>query len=220
MYHIIVIDYQNDFCSPGGKWFKERPAQTFIEKTLIPFLKENDIKISEIISDYRLPRQNETIDYCVPGTWGYQSAIPSDVKKKDVWIKAMNSPDWVRENGGNANSRPALPYPDPHAFSQWLEKNIGKPNPDDQIVLIGLTLDCCVLCTSQQLYFRGYKVKILKEGTDVYDVTAAKKMLKEGSDYQAFLFGTTHGMFSTAINWDDLSKSLMNQASHRLRAKI
>jgi len=208
MHHFIVIDYQNDFCTKGGKWFKERPCQTFIEKTLIPFFRINKLKFSEIISDYRLPRPNETIDYCVPETWGYQSAIPSDIKKQNVWIKAMNSPEWVRENIGDPNGIPGLPYPDSIAFSQWLEKTIGKPNQDDQIVLIGLTLDCCVLCTAQQLYFRGYNVKILKEATDVYDVETAKTYIKDGDDYKDFLFQTTHGMWSKAISWDDLSLEL------------
>lgn len=224
MYHIIVIDYQNDFCTKGGKWFKERPCQTFIEKTLVPFLRKNDIKISEIISDYRLPRPNETIGYCVPETWGYQSAIPPDIKKKNVWIKAMNSPEWVRDNIGNANGIPGLPYPDSKAFSHWLEETIGKPNQDDQIILMGLTLDCCVLCTAQQLYFRGYNVKILKEATDVYDVEAAKANIKNGNDYKDFLFNTTHGMWSKAISWDILSQELKPelaaQRSHDFRARL
>ena len=34
--------------------------------------------------------------------------------------------------------------------------------------MVGLTLDCCVLCTAQEFNFRGYKVKILKEAVDAY----------------------------------------------------
>ena len=32
-----------------------------------------------------------------------------------------------------------------------------------------LTLDCCVLCTAQELNFRGYKVKLLYEAVDAMD---------------------------------------------------
>lgn len=120
----------------------------------------------------------------------------------------MNSPDWVRENMGNPNKAPGNPYQDANTFSQWLEKTVGKPNNEDEVVLIGLTLDCCVLCTAQQLYFRGYKVRILMEGVDVYDIEAAQKNIKDKVDYKDFLFSTTHGMWSKPIIWEELSKEL------------
>jgi len=78
----------------------------------------------------------------------------------------MNSPIWIRENGGISNSKPGLPYQDSEKFTLWLNKNIGKPEDVGWIVLIGLTMDCCVLCTAQELTFRGYKVKIIEEATD------------------------------------------------------
>lgn len=216
MYYIISIDYQNDFCTKNGKWYKDRPCQHFIEKELIPFLREHDIKIAEIISDYRLPRPNETVGYCTPGTFGYQSAIPKDVKFDNVWIKCMNSPEWIRNNIGNPNETPGNPHQDPDSFTQWLEKTIGKPDSSNEIVLMGLTLDCCVLCTAQQLYYRGYNVKILKEACDVYDPESAKKNIKNDIDYKEFLFCTTHGMWSKPITWKELSQQLKPVQFRRL----
>jgi nicotinamidase-related amidase len=45
---------------------------------------------------------------------------------------------------------------------------VGSANETEAVVLIGLTLDCCVLCTAQELSFRGYKVKFLVEAVDTY----------------------------------------------------
>lgn len=44
------------------------------------------------------------------------------------------------------------------------------------VMLIGLTVDCCVLCTAQELSFRGYTVKILEEATDSYSGDFQEKM--------------------------------------------
>jgi nicotinamidase-related amidase len=49
------------------------------------------------------------------------------------------------------------------------------------VVLIGLTLDCCVLCTAQEFLFRGYDVRVLKEGVDTYGGTAEEKEILLGS---------------------------------------
>ena len=43
------------------------------------------------------------------------------------------------------------------------------------IVLFGLTVDCCVLCTAQELNFRGYNVYILEEATDTYSGSLEEK---------------------------------------------
>lgn len=70
-FSIISVDYQNDFCTPGGKYYQDRPCHSFIEKEFIPFLKENKLKLAVIICDYRHPGPKETEICCVPGEWGY-----------------------------------------------------------------------------------------------------------------------------------------------------
>ncbi len=207
-YSIISIDYQYDFCKPKGRWYKRRPCHAFIENEFIPFLIENDIKIAEIISDYRLPRPNETESYCVPGSFGYQSAIDPSVKMNNIWIKAMNSPEWVRENGGDPSKPAGVPYQDPAAFSKWLLSTIGTPEQAGEVILIGLTLDCCVLCTAQQLYFRDYKVKVLKEATDVSTPDKVGKLLPPDVDCKDVLFSTSHGMWAKPITWKKLEPEL------------
>src|SRR5262249_6463862 len=160
----------------------DRPCHSFIKKVLTPFLSEHGIKMTEIISDYRLPRPSEHQAYCIPGTPGYESDIPAEVKQDNYWIKAMNSPDWTRKNAGSTQAT-GEPFPAREGFKSWLKETIGEPGRQE-VVLIGLTLDCCVLCTAQQLYFLGYKVRILVEGVDVYDPSAIKKIIKPEANYK------------------------------------
>ncbi|MDP3989899.1 MAG: isochorismatase family protein [archaeon] len=166
---IISVDFQKDFTSKGGVCYKQRQSVGFIKKILVPFLREHKIKIAEIISDYRQPRPGDKGDCCHPGENGYESEIPEDVKLKNIWIKCMNSPIWVRNNIGLANKKPGLPYQDINYFNKWLETVIGKPKDVDEVILIGLTVDCCVLCLAQELNWRGYNVKILEEAVDSYN---------------------------------------------------
>ena len=144
-----------------------RESVGFVKETLLPTFREKGIDIVEIISDYRQPRPGDRGDCCHPGEWGYNSQIPSDVKNSNIWIKSMNSPLWFRENIGKAKLQPGLPYQDTKNFNEWLKKVIGKAI-EKEVVLFGLTVDCCVLCLAQELSFRGYKVKILNEATDTY----------------------------------------------------
>ncbi len=172
---IIAVDFQKDFSAEQGICYRIRPCVDFIKDVLVPHLRDLDLKVAEIVSDYRLPRPGDEFECCVPGSDGYVSEIPDDVKHPDVWVKCMNSPTWVRENGGVADKPAGLPYPDPAAFTGWLNRTVGAVEETREIVLIGLTLDCCVLCTAQELSFRGYQVRFLVEGVDTYSGSLEEK---------------------------------------------
>ncbi|MDP2641997.1 MAG: hypothetical protein Q8P21_01760 [bacterium] len=172
-YQLIAVDLQNDFATEGGSHYKVRSSIKFNKEILFQFLKEKNIKINEIISDYRQPRPGDRDECCVPGTWGYESIVPRELVKAQ-WIKCMNSPIWVRENIANSDKKAGLPYQDTKKFGKWLETNIGKP--DEVIpVLFGLTIDCCVLSTLQELNWRGYYPQVIKEGVDHYLATEEAK---------------------------------------------
>lgn len=172
---IISIDFQKDFTSKGGACYKPRKSVKFVKEVLVPFIVNKNIQIAEIISDYRQPRPGDQGDLCHPDKKGYESEIPEQAKIRSKWVKCMNSPLWIRKNIGLANKSPGLPYEDPKAFNKWLEKTVGKPNEVDEIVLIGLTVDCCVLCTAQELTWRGYTVSILAEAVDTYSGNPKEK---------------------------------------------
>ncbi|MFA6503229.1 MAG: hypothetical protein WCT45_03185, partial [Candidatus Paceibacterota bacterium] len=164
-FSFLAVDLQNDFATEGGKHYKIRPSVDFLKTTLFPFLEKQNIKIGEIISDYRQPRGSRR-GSCVPGTWGYESIVPREIVKAQ-WIKCQNSPLWTRENIGDKDKIPGLPYEDPRGLGEWLANNIGNPDEVTPIVF-GLTVDCCVLSTLQELKWRGYHPKVLVEGVDHY----------------------------------------------------
>ena len=197
---IISVDFQKEFSTKGGKHYRPHPNVDFIKNILVPFLRKNNIKIAEIISDYRQPRPGDIDDSTRPGEEGYLSEIPEDIKLKNVWIKCMNSPIWTRKNIGDPNKKPGLPYQEPEAFTKWLNSTIGKPEEVDEVVLIGLTIDSCVFCTAQELKWRGYNVKILQEAVDVYSGDPQEtKMILNSSPLLNW---------AKVISWDKLKKTL------------
>ncbi len=197
---VISVDFQKEFTAKGGKHYRPHPNVAFIKEILVPYLREHNIRVAEIISDYRQPRPGDLGDSTRPGEEGYVSEIPEDVKLKNIWIKCMNSPIWTRKNIGNPNKKAGPPYQDTKAFTKWLNSTIGSPQEVDEVVLIGLTVDCCVLCTAQELRFRGYKVKILKEAVDVYSGNPQEKEL--------VLNNYPLKNWAKVITWDEFQKSL------------
>lgn len=192
---IISVDFQKEFSAEGGRGYIPRNCIPFIKDVFVPFVRKNDFKIAEIISDYRLPRQGSGFHACVPGTRGYESEIPADIKYENVWVKAFDSPGWIREHGGDPSSKPGLPYPDPHAFSEWLAETVGLPTEDSEIILIGLTIDCCVLSVLKELRYRGYQVGILNEGVDTYSGDAEEK---------EFLMKKVVPYWGKAVRWEEI----------------
>ncbi len=170
MVRLMAVDLQYDFTRPKGQHFKpERTSVNFVRKEIIPFLVEKEIKIAEIISDYRQPRPGDLDDSCRPGEWGYTSEIPDDLVETR-WIKCLNSPLYTRKNIGVEKRKPGKPEADAEGFYSWLNGCIRRDYHNmGTFILFGLTLDCCVLCTAQAIRFHGYDVKIVMEGTDTYD---------------------------------------------------
>ena len=200
---IISVDFQKDFTEKEGFAYKPRVSVDFVKNTFVPFIRKNKIKIAEIISDYREIPLSPRGFFCQPGTVGYESEIPNEVKIKDVWIKCQHSPVWIRKNIGIEKRKLGTPYADPKKFEKWLDKNIGNPKKIDFVVLIGLTINCCLLSVAQELFFRGYKVKILKEATDdfggsIQDKENAFKILKGNR-------------WADPISWNELKKEIENK---------
>jgi len=167
-FSFVCVDFQKEFTAPGGAFFKKRPMIDFAKKTLFPFLKKKKIKVSEIAADYRKPRNGDSKPHCIPGTDGFISELPCEIRKSR-WVKAMNSPVWTRKNAGTPK-KTSRPFVADKKFTLWLKKNLKK-----NCVLFGLTLDKCLLCTAQELYFRGYRVKILREGCDTFSGSQKEK---------------------------------------------
>lgn len=196
---IVAVDLQRDFGEEGGTDYRPRPCVDFIKTTLLPFLGQRDIKLAEIISDYRSPQPGAEYHCCVPGTPGFESLIPSARKLKSCWIKSMTSPVWVRENGGVADAAPGLPYPDPAAFQTWVNEVLGPSDAVEAVVLIGLSLDCCLLCVAQELSFRAYRVFYLVEGVDTYSGCSKEKEM---------VLNSVARFWARALSWEELQQRL------------
>src|SRR3989344_290268 len=196
-YELIAIDLQNDFATEGGKHYKSRACIGFLKQELFPFLQENNLNINEIVSDYRQPRPGDRGVGCTPGEWSYESIVPEELVKS-TWIKCMNSPLWTRDNAGIADVEPGLPRQDVEGFTNWLNENIGSPE-DSTPVLFGLTADCCVLSTAQELNWRAYYPLILKEGVDHYS--------GKSEDTETVLKSPMSN-WADVIEWNDLKGKL------------
>jgi len=203
----LSVDFQKDFTSEDGAHYMPGPSVSFIKQTFVPYLRENNIRVAEIVSDYRQPRPGRRGDFCKPGTKGYESEIPKDVRQPSVWVKAANTPLWTRENAGIEHKEPGIPYEDPARFSAWLSETIGAPS-DVDVVVVGLTLDRCVLCTVQELYMRGYKTMILEEATDPASGDPVEK--------DAMLRGAIINNWSVPVSWNTLQEEL-RQGTFQLR---
>lgn len=197
----LSVDFQKEFTTKGGIHYKPRPSVAFVKHTLIPYLRERDMQIAEIVSDYRQPRPGRRGDFCRPGTVGYESEIPKDAKLVPVWIKAANSPLWTRENAGEEDKEPGRPYEDSGSFAKWLNETIGEPG-NVSVVVVGLTLDRCVLSTVHELYMRGYESLILEEATDSY--------MGGQSEKETLLRGPIINNWSHPISWETLNKQLQH----------
>lgn len=195
-YEFIAVDIQNEFATEGGKFYTYKPSITFLKENIFPYLKEKNIKINEIVSDYRQPRPGDYGEGCIPGEWGYESVMPKDLQKS-FWVKCMNSPIWIRKNIGNKNKKPGLPFADSKAFGKWIKKNIGVIE-DTTPVIFGLTIECCVLSTVQEFRWRGFKPIIIREAVDTENGII--------EDRDIILEKTALRWWGKTMNWEDFKK--------------
>lgn len=169
-FEFIVVDFQKDFTTVDGLCYINGESIDFVKNDLKEFFQTNKIKVHEIKSDYSLPRLNRTEASCVPNTDGFLSDLSEDVRYSDPWIKCMHNPLWIRKNIGKANRKQGKPYQDSKKFNKWLINHIGLPEDNKEIVLFGLSMEVCILSVAQELYFRGYNVKVLYEATDPMNI--------------------------------------------------
>jgi nicotinamidase-related amidase len=188
----ISVDMQNDFVSEGGIWYQRKECAAFFRDSVVPVLRSSGRKVQSITSDYSLPRANGSRSYCVPGQWGGQSVVPADVTQF-TWVKAARSPIWVRDQSG------VEPRPEPRRFTDWLHESVGPPSPQLHVCVMGVALECCVLCVVQELYFRGYRVRLVPEAVDTESGDTAEK---------DFCLRLLFRLWASPLLWPDLVAAL------------
>ena len=190
-FELISVDFQYDFAGEEGINFNKGSSVDFIKNTLIQFLKSGGLQVSEIISDYRLPRGKSKNESCVPGTKGFDSLIPQELRKGRPWIKCMHNPIWTRKNIGVENAKLGDVYQGPNAFDLWISQQIEHK----KIVLFGLTADCCILQTASEFYFRGYDVYVIYEATDPMNERLNHK--------DEIMYHSTLSIYAKTIHFDE-----------------
>jgi hypothetical protein len=60
-------------------------------------------------------------------------------------------------------------------MKRWLGATVGTPADDAEVILVGLTVDGCVLSALQELRYMGYRVRVLAEAVDTYSGDAWEK---------------------------------------------
>lgn len=94
--------------------------------------------MDEIVSDHRTEGGDEADTTCVPGQWGYRSAMPADLRSVSPGVKASIAPTWVRDGGGRAGAVPGPAKADPVGFTTWLESSLGPAASTGPVVIVGL----------------------------------------------------------------------------------
>lgn len=173
--HLLCVDLQNEFASPGGRLHRPRPCIPFLMDVVFPTARLRGWSVHEIRADYRDPAKTQEEWTFAPGSWAGTSLIPSDLLSTQPWFKATTSPAWIRHGGGEQDTPPGQARPAPEAFTRWLRAAVGPPRQEAAIVVVGLMLEVCVLSTIQELTYRAYRPHVLLEGVDTFAGTSQQK---------------------------------------------
>lgn len=193
---LLSVDLQHEFASPGGGLYRPRPCVPFLTDVAFPTARARQWRVHEIVSDYRDPAKPSGQWHCAPGRWAGESLVPRDLLASQRWIKATPSPAWTRSGAGDERAEPGPAEPDPHGFTDWLVETIGRPDPEQAVVVVGLMLEVCVLSTLQELTFRGYRPSVLLEGVDTHSGDQAEKQK---------LANALFPFWGTPVHWKQLN---------------
>lgn len=156
---VILVNFQNEYLSKKGKWYRKSKITNFIIDRFIPFCERHNLSVYEIKSDYSSPNSTKQVG-CAPGTYGFKTLISDSKFASSPFIKSDNSPNFVREKNGE------MPVEKPIEFKHWLDVNIGDPSQIGYVLILGMGLEASITMIGHQMSKYGYKIKILKEGTE------------------------------------------------------
>ena len=201
---IVAVDIQDEVTQPSGKMYNPaRESWKFLREIFFPYCLSLGILIRDLVSDYRLPRSGDEFHACDPSSKGFRSSIHPAILHPRKWVKSKNLCVWTRVDAGRIEEVDTDPY-EPHAdvvgFERWAHRVLGKPG-ENVVVLIGYTLECCVLATAMWLSHMGYSVKILEEGVDTNSGTPESKKA-------VFDFVLGENGWAEPIQWKDLQNLL------------
>jgi len=206
-YALVSVDFQNSYLLKGQEFYSSRPGLlSGITRHLYPLLRKYDIRVFQIMSDYRAPSKEHKIG-CQPGTIGFMSGLDNKYCEGETFYKANISPLWQRKNIGLADCPTEEPYLDPKVFTKWVNDNFDAPS-DTKIILMGIGIESSMFATAKEFSQLGYDVYFLFEACDtIRHNKAYKRLLFENSPLLEYV-----GL----ITYKKLAKDLKKQGERRV----
>ncbi|AFV12021.1 isochorismatase hydrolase [Thermacetogenium phaeum DSM 12270] len=158
---LIVVDMLNDFVVEGGALYVGEAGRRVIPVIARALEKARSHKIPVIyICDRHLPGDREFEmfpTHCVAGTWGGEVCAELAPREGDVIIPKR------RYSG---------------FYGTDLDLALRELGAED-LVLVGVCTNICVLYTAADARMRNYKVSVLKDGVASFDEKAHEFALRE-----------------------------------------
>lgn len=157
---LLIIDYTNDFVADKGALTCGKPAQDledFIVKTADQFEQAGDYVIlptdTHFKNDRFHPESKLFPPHNIKGTWGHDL-----YGKLNTWYQAHKDEEKVWQFAKNRYS----------AFVNTNLDNYLRERKIDDLTLVGVCTDICVLHTAIYAYNLNYKVTVLKDGVATF----------------------------------------------------
>ena len=170
---VLVIDVQNDFCSPGGSSAKklqdgERKQQ--FGQSLVRFIngaRASNVKIIHVKTIHSewtdnevwISRNKAAPSVCRPGTWGAEwwEEFPEFHPKRNEYIVTK------------------------HRYSAFVSTDLDmvlRCTNVKTIVLAGVATNSCVESTARDAFMLGYRAIVLSDCTSTRDIESQEAGLK------------------------------------------
>lgn len=143
---LMVIDHQPGFSHPDSRWYTPAMAETSVNvATLVPLYGER------VVFTRFVPPANPQ------GSWQpYYEKWPFATAEGADWLWEVDEP-WRSHRSISS-----------HTFSKWTDEAKAIFGRDDEIVMCGVSTDCCVLATAFAAVDDGAQIRL------VADACAAK----------------------------------------------
>ncbi|MBM6754841.1 cysteine hydrolase [Lactobacillus alvi] len=157
---LLIIDYTNDFVADQGKLTCGKPAQAledFIVQTATEFEQAGDYVIlptdTHFKNDRFHPEHKLFPPHNIAGTWGHAL-----YGKLASWYQQHQNEETVWQFAKNRYS----------AFANTNLDNFLRERKIDDLTLVGVCTDICVLHTAIAAYNLNYHLTILKDGVATF----------------------------------------------------
>lgn len=167
---LLVIDMQNDFCSPGGLVSKDgrdiSAAQQLVKR--LPFFISTARSAGVLIAFIRCLYTTEN-NFYLSDVWLEQAA-----RKRGggyTRIPVCRDGSWEGDYSGEVRPEPGDPVVTKHRYSAFHNTNLDtilRANAIRTLVLTGVVSNVCVETTAREGFVRDYYIVVPEDGAAAY----------------------------------------------------